>query len=61
MVVTMTKKEINALKAEVKKATGRNMTDIEIVSVSDTTIEYGYYASKYDRVTGRLTREEIER
>ena len=57
----MTMKEINTLKAEVKKVTGRNMKDFEIISVSDTTIEYGYYASKFDRVTGRLTREEIER
>ena len=49
----MTKKEIAALKAEVKKTTGRNMTDIEIVSVSDTTIEYGYYASKFDQRRNR--------
>lgn len=29
------------------------MTDIEIVSVSDTTIEYGYYASKFDQRRNR--------
>lgn len=58
----MTKKEINELKREVKRATGRNMKDIEEISmVSATKIEFGYYKTNYDRVIKNMSYQTIER
>ena len=57
----MTKKEINELKREVKRATGRNMKDIEEISmVSAAKIEFGYYKTNYDR-SAAGTRETAEK
>lgn len=60
-VYKMTKKEINELKKEVKKATGRNMKDIEIEAWGDDFISYCFYRTNYDRVTNNQSHETIKR
>lgn len=58
----LTKKEINDLKKEVKKATKINLKDIEeIKGFGSDFIIYGYYETNYDRVTNNMTYREIKR
>lgn len=57
----MTKKEMNVLKKEVKKATGRNMNTFEIEAYGDDYIIYSFYNSNYDRAIGNKTKEKIVR
>ena len=57
----MTQKEINELKREVKKATGRNMKDIEIEAVGMDFITYSFYETNYARVTNKKTYKTISR
>jgi len=52
---TPTAKEITEMKSIVKKATGRNMKDIEITSYSASVIGYKYFATNHDRVTNNYT------
>ena len=60
-MMKLTTKEINELKREVKKATGRNMKDIDILAYGTDFITFGYYESNYDRVTNNITSETIKR
>lgn len=55
----LTVKETNELKRMVKKATGRNMKDIEVESFSDGFVEYSYFASGYDRTKNKRTYDKI--
>lgn len=55
----LTIKRANDLKRMVKKATGRNMKDIEIEAFSDDFIEYSFYSSGYDRAKNRKTYDRI--
>lgn len=66
--MTFTKKQITLLKKEVKKATGKNMKDIEDIKAfgkdpdpnsEKDFILYGYYDSNYDRVTSKITYHTI--
>jgi len=52
---TPTAKEITEMKRIVKKATGRNMKDIEITFYSASLIGYKYFATNYDRATNNYT------
>lgn len=56
-----TKKQLQALKREVKAKTGMKMKDIDIYAVCDEYIVYSFYATNYDRVVGKKTYEKIER
>lgn len=55
----LTVKETGELKRMVKKATGRNIKDIEIEAFSDDFIEYSFYSSGYDRAKNRKTYDRI--
>lgn len=57
----ITKKEINNLKKEVVKATGKRIKDITIEAFSNDFIIYGFYATNYDRVRNIKTTEKIVR
>ena len=43
----------------VKKATGRNMKDIEIEAFGNDFIEYSYFALGYDRIKNKRTYDKI--
>lgn len=56
------KSEINNLKNEVKKLTGRKIKDIEgIKAFGKDFIDFEYYKTNYDRATNNLTVERIGR
>ena len=57
----MAKKEINELKRQVNKATGRKMKDIEIEAIEKDFITYSYYKTNYDKVTCKKSYETITR
>lgn len=59
--MTITKKELNELKREVKNATGNAMKDIEIEAFGKDFIEYSYYKTNYDKVANRKSYDRIER
>lgn len=54
-----TTKRVNDMKRMVKKATERNMKDIEIEAFGDDFIEYSFYSSGYDRAKNRKTYDRI--
>ena len=56
---TPTTKEINEMKRTIKKATGKNMNEIEITNYSDNMIGYKYFATNYDRTVNKYTHETI--
>ena len=43
MKMKMNKKEINEMKMVVKEATGYNLNQIDIISFTDTEIDYNIY------------------
>lgn len=55
----VTNKEINGLKTEVKKLTGKN--DVAIESYSDNFITFSFFKTNYDKVLGNKTCETIKR
>ena len=60
-IFEITKKEIAALKREVKKATGRAMNSIDIESFSDNFIRFSFYETNYARVINQKTFAQIAR
>ena len=60
-IFKITKKEIAALKREVKKATGRAMNSIDIESFSDSFIRFSFYETNYARVTNQKSFAQIAR
>ena len=60
-IFEITKKEIVALKREVKKATGRAMNSIDIESFSDSFIRFSFYETNYARVTNQKSFAQIAR
>lgn len=60
-IFEITKKEISALKREVKKSTGRAMNNIEIESFGDNFIRFSFYETNYARVTNQKSFAQIAR
>ena len=60
-IFEITKKEIAALKREVKKATGSAMNIIDIESFSDSFIRFSFYETNYARVTNQKSFAQIAR
>lgn len=60
-IFEITKKEIAALKREVKKSTGRAMNSIDIESFSDSFIRFSFYETNYARVTNQKSFAQIAR
>lgn len=60
-IFKITKKELTALKKEVKKATGRAMNSIDIESYGSNFIRFSFYETNYARVTNQKSFAQIAR